>query len=64
MLARLNDTGQELKDTDWHVDTLYEGLLLEAGMVKANFHRYVIDANRGLKGVVCIPVKILPRYAL
>lgn len=43
---RLNETGQVLADTDWHVDRLYTGLLPGATMVRANFHRYVIDANR------------------
>ena len=46
IMNRLNDNGRALKDTDWHVDKLYDGLLPEAGIVKANFHRYVIDANR------------------
>jgi len=44
--ARLNDRGRELADTDWHVDRLYEGLLSGATLVRATFHRYVIDANR------------------
>lgn len=44
--ARLNQIGQKLADTDWHIDRLYHGLLAEATVVKANFHRYVIDANR------------------
>ncbi|PLW75691.1 N-formylglutamate deformylase [Cohaesibacter celericrescens] len=46
ILATLNDTGKILADTDWHVDRLYSGLLPGATMVCANFHRYVIDANR------------------
>lgn len=45
--ARLNARGQELADTDWHVDRLYDGLLAGATTVRATFHRYVIDANRG-----------------
>ena len=44
--AQLNPRGRELADTDWHVDRLYEGLLPGASVVRANFHRYVIDANR------------------
>jgi formiminoglutamase len=43
---RLNDNGRLLSDTDWHVDRLYEGLLSGATVVRATFHRYVIDANR------------------
>lgn len=44
--ARLNATGQALADTDWHIDRLYDGLLPGATVVRATFHRYVIDANR------------------
>ena len=44
--ARLNARGQALSDTDWHIDRLYTGLLLGATIVRATFHRYVIDANR------------------
>lgn len=44
--ARLNARGQELSDTDWHIDRLYKGLLPGATIVRATFHRYVIDANR------------------
>ncbi|HRO10314.1 N-formylglutamate deformylase [Amaricoccus sp.] len=45
--ARLNERGRLLADTDWHVERLYEGLLPGATTVRATFHRYVIDANRG-----------------
>lgn len=44
--ARLNPTGQALTDTDWHIERLYDGLLPGATVVRATFHRYVIDANR------------------
>ena len=47
---KLNSLGQELTDTDWHVDQLYDGLLPTATTVRANFHRYVIDANRDPAG--------------
>jgi len=53
--TRLNDTGLKLADTDWHVDRLYSGLLPGVSMVKANFHRYVIDANRDPDGVSLYP---------
>ena len=43
--AGLNDNGRKLADTDWHIDQLYGGLLAGVTTVKANFHRYVIDAN-------------------
>lgn len=47
---RLNENGRLFADTDWHIDTLYEGLLPEATTVRATFHRYVIDANRDPAG--------------
>ena len=47
IFARLNETGRTLADTDWHIDRLYGGLLPGATTVRATFHRYVIDANRG-----------------
>jgi len=47
ILARLNDRGRRLADTDWHIHQLYAGLLPGATTVRASFHRYVIDANRG-----------------
>jgi N-formylglutamate deformylase len=45
-LHGLNETGRALADTDWHIDRLYDGLLPDATVVKATFHRYLIDANR------------------
>lgn len=45
--AALNPRGQMLADTDWHIHHLYDGLLPGATTVRATFHRYVIDANRG-----------------
>lgn len=53
--ARLNARGQLLADTDWHIHTLYEGLLPGATMVRATFHRYVIDANRPPSGASLYP---------
>jgi formiminoglutamase len=55
LLARLNDRGRELADTDWWVDRLYEDLLPGATLVKALFHRYVIDANRDPEGASLYP---------
>jgi len=55
IFARLNAEGRLLRDTDWHVDTLYEGLLPSATIVRATFHRYVIDANRDPAGVSLYP---------
>ncbi|MBL4852977.1 MAG: N-formylglutamate deformylase [Robiginitomaculum sp.] len=53
--ASLNETGRRLADTDWHVDRLYRGLLPGATIVRANFHRYVIDANRDPSGKSLYP---------
>lgn len=53
--AHLNEAGQTLSDTDWHIDRLYAALLPDAGVVKANFHRYVIDANRNPENVSLYP---------
>jgi formiminoglutamase len=47
VFAALNARGRELADTDWHIHELYDGLLPGATTVRATFHRYVIDANRG-----------------
>ncbi len=53
--ARLNARGRLLADTDWHVGRLYDGLLPGATIVRANFHRYVIDANRAPSGESLYP---------
>jgi len=52
---RLNDRGRQLTDTDWHIHTLYDGLLADATTVRATFHRYVIDANRDPSGQSLYP---------
>lgn len=53
--AKLDREGLRLRDTDWHIDRLYAGLLPDATVVKANFHRYVIDANRDPSGQSLYP---------
>ena len=53
--ARLNDNGQILADTDWHIHRLYDGLLDNITTVRATFHRYCIDANRDPAGVSLYP---------
>lgn len=53
--TRLNATGRELSDTDWHIDKLYTGLLPNVTMIRANFHRYVIDPNRDPAGKSLYP---------
>lgn len=55
IMARLNARGQLLTDTDWHIHRLYDGLLPGATVVRATFHRYVIDANRPPDGASLYP---------
>ncbi|MGY6410320.1 MAG: N-formylglutamate deformylase [Alkalilacustris sp.] len=55
IMARLNARGQALTDTDWHVERLHAGLLPDATLVRATFHRYVIDANRPPDGASLYP---------
>lgn len=55
IMAKLNERGKLLADTDWHVDRLYDGLLPGATTVRATFHRYVIDANRPPEGESLYP---------
>lgn len=55
LLTRLNDRGRTLSDTDWHIDRLYEGLTPDVTVVRASFHRYVIDANRDPSGQSLYP---------
>jgi formiminoglutamase len=55
IVARLNPLGRTLSDTDWHIDRLYDGLLPGATVVRATFHRYVIDANRPPDGASLYP---------
>ena len=52
---RLNQTGQDLADTDWHITQLYEGLLKNVTIIKSNIHRYVIDVNRDPTGASLYP---------
>ena len=51
----LNALGQQLIDTDWHIPTLYSDLLPNATIIRANFSRYVIDANRDPQGTSLYP---------
>ena len=55
IFAGLNANGRKLADTDWHVDRLYRGLLPGVTIIKANFHRYVVDANRDPLGASLYP---------
>ncbi|MDY6858957.1 MAG: N-formylglutamate deformylase [Pseudomonadota bacterium] len=53
--AEMNTEGLTLRDTDWHVDALYRDLVPGVTAVAANFHRYVIDANRDPGGASLYP---------
>ncbi len=53
--TRLNANGAILADTDWHIARLFEGLLPDVTVVRATFHRYVIDANRDPNGTSLYP---------
>lgn len=55
VLAKLNDRGRGLSDTDWHIERLYAGLQPGTTVVRALFHRYVIDANRDPTGASLYP---------
>lgn len=54
-LARLNENGRAMADTDWHIDRLYAGLAPQATTVRTLTHRYVIDANRDPSGASLYP---------
>jgi len=55
VFAQLNERGQGLNDTDWHIHTLYDGVFPGASTVQATFHRYVVDANRDPSGASLYP---------
>ena len=55
IVERLNARGRILADTDWHIDRLYKDLLPDVTVVRATFHRYVIDANRPPDGESLYP---------
>lgn len=50
ILETLTADAHALADTDWHIPELYDGLVPDATIVRANFNRYVIDANRSPDG--------------
>ncbi|MGB0141679.1 MAG: N-formylglutamate deformylase [Luminiphilus sp.] len=47
ILARFNEKGRTLADTDWHISRLYADLVSDITVVSTPVHRYVIDVNRG-----------------
>lgn len=42
---RLNETGLEMAETDWHIDRLYNGLGMDFSVVRTSVHRYVLDVD-------------------
>jgi N-formylglutamate deformylase len=54
-VARLNDTGRAIADTDWHIHRLYDGLAADVTTVRMTVHRYVIDVNRDPSGATLYP---------
>ena len=55
IFERLTPRGKTLSDTDWHIHQLYDGLMPNVTMVRATFHRYVVDANRDPSGQSLYP---------
>ena len=53
--ARLNAEGLILRDTDWHLEPLYDGLLPGVTTVTATWSRYAIDLNRDPSGQSLYP---------
>ncbi|MEB8386998.1 N-formylglutamate deformylase [Rhodobacteraceae bacterium KMM 6894] len=53
--VRLNDRGLAMADTDWHIHTLYDGLVPDVTTVRTPIHRYAIDANRDPGGASLYP---------
>lgn len=51
----LNDRGQALADTDWHIERLYADLAPGSTRVRTTVHRYVIDVNRDPGGATLYP---------
>jgi len=54
-MARLNETGRAMADTDWNIDRLYADLNADVTSVRTTIHRYVIDANRAPTGESLYP---------
>ena len=53
--AAVNETGRAIADTDWHIHTLYDGLVEDVTTVRTRVHRYVIDVNRDPSGKSLYP---------
>lgn len=53
---RLSKPARAVPDTDWHVDKLYAFAAdMGAGVLKANYSRYVVDLNRPTDGALLYP---------
>jgi formiminoglutamase len=52
---KLNERGRALADTDWHIHTLYDGLVEDVTTIRTRIHRYVIDTNRDPAGASLYP---------
>jgi N-formylglutamate deformylase len=56
MAERMTVIGRALPDTDWHVRRLYEfASELGAGVIAANYSRYVVDLNRPANDTTLYP---------
>ncbi|SKA29807.1 N-formylglutamate deformylase [Consotaella salsifontis] len=55
IFSRLSEVGKSRADADWHIERLYDGLVPDATVVRATFHRTVIDANRDPSGASLYP---------
>ncbi|MBM9400330.1 N-formylglutamate deformylase [Gluconacetobacter azotocaptans] len=56
MEPHLTPRGRMLPDTDWYMGRLYAGALARgAGVLRANYSRYVVDLNRGADDAALYP---------
>jgi N-formylglutamate deformylase len=55
VMEALKPEARGLADTDWRIPELYDGLVPGATVVRAEFNRYVIDANRPPDGASLYP---------
>lgn len=58
--TRMSAAGLAIPDTDWHVAELYKfAAELGAGMLVANYSRYVVDLNRSAEDEVLYPGQVV-----
>ena len=61
MEDRLTERGRQVPDTDWWLDRLYMGELVDrASLIRAHYSRYVIDLNRPIDGQNLYPGQPTP----